>query len=305
MSRRIVALVIAVGTAALLGAALLWWTLAAAPSGSTATSAAEDYLAALERGDLAAVEALRADALPAQTAAAFAGAITIREARVEVTGERQDDEVAVEASAFFGDERRDFRFSVTEGDDGQWLVSGDLGEIVPTTSPGAAIAVGDAVVASGTALPVLPARYRLTPLPVELLQGEEQVAVGPRETVEVSVGSRLADGAVDVVQDALDAHADACTRTAAITPEGCGFDVPWPADFSDVDSIAYRIDTYPSVSEVTPDGLTVASEGILVATVRGTLRGGGGTGERTYRTADWTLRGTLSFEGPVAVVRAF
>ena len=145
--------------------------------------------------------------------------------------------------------------------------------------------------------------YPVVAVPEEVLSGRTDAAITPQQTVHVVVETELAAGAVDAVQRAVDAWAEACTVSAQSVPASCGFDVPWPADFTSIASIDYRIDAYPSVADLGVDGVLVASDGVLVATVRGQAREGDEW--RTYRTDDWTMRGAITFDGAQLVIRAF
>ncbi|MDZ8275526.1 hypothetical protein R2Q81_06115 [Microbacterium aquimaris] len=302
MSRRVLFAGVGLLTVAAVIAAA-WWLLAARGE-PTARETAEDYLAALERGDVAQIEALRRDPLPEGAAEAFSGARSVTDARVEAIDTSRAGRATVEASAAFGDTRRQIPFTVLSQGDGAHVVIDDLGELTASTSPGDAVQVGGTSISDGASLPLLPARYPLAPLPAEVLTGADEVAISSQEIVEVMLDAALADDAVATVQSAIEAYADDCTARADAVPAACGFDVPWPADFDSVETITYRVDVYPTVQEFSLGDAVYASDGVVVATVRGDPRGGG-DGEQTYRTEDWSLRGTLSFEDTRAVISVF
>ena len=301
MSRR-VAVVVASVAVVLGAAALVWWWTSTADRASAPRDVAQVYLTALEQGDIDTIHEVRRGSLSPLAIDAFAGADHIVDPRIDdvvVDG----DEGAVTASAELAGERRPLQFAVIGDSDG-WKVAGDdLGELSASTTPGAAVTMGDAVVEADTVVDVLPAVYPVVAVPEEVLSGRTDAAITPQQTVHVVVETELAAGAVDAVQRAVDAWAEACTVSAQSVPASCGFDVPWPADFTSIASIDYRIDAYPSVTGLGVDGVLVASDGVLVATVRGQARDG--DEPRTYRTDDWMMRGAITFEGAQLVIRAF
>lgn len=105
--------------------------------------------------------------------------------------------------------------------------------------------------------------------------------------------------ATALAQQVFDEHLAECTEPAAQTPDACGIEIPWAADFASVAGFRYRIEQAPVLTLAPPTFR--ADDGILVATVTGVgLDGAPKT--LTYRTENWMLRGDVTVKsGDVAL----
>lgn len=291
-----VAAVVAVG---------VWWSASRTPS---AGEAADRYLRALESGDYAAIESMFAQPPDDTVAAAFSSA----ESYVSDAGVKElataEGEADVRAEAEIGGERRSLSFTLTSTDGG-WLVTPDSLALVRVETTfgeagagGDSVWIGDALIPTGTDVAVLPAVYVVEAAPRALLSGSATAAVSSDGSVqEVAIETALTPEATTVAQERLDAYLDECAAPATAVPVACGIRVPWAADLTGLDGIAFRIEERP-VLALSADGSGFeATGGVIVATATGSSRTGG-TGSFTYRADDWALRGSVEFTGDAMVL---
>jgi hypothetical protein len=275
------------------------WALTRTPSPS---DVALTYLTALERGDataaLAATDASGEERSRAEKAYAGADA-RIADPRIASTAQ---DGVTATVKATYTLDGQDVDATLTLRDDGGWTVSDALGTVAATTTLGAAVAIGDVTFpVGGDAVPLLPARYEVAAAPADILAGSATVDVAPGVEATAAVEASLAPDATAVVQARLDAYAQTCATPATSVPPNCGMKVPWGADLSALKSLDFRIEKTPQVTLGADATSFDATGGVIVATARGTSRGGG-EGAFTYRADDWALRGSMSFDGPQLVL---
>lgn len=281
------------------GGAGAWWALSRPPSPADTARA---YLAALEKGDAKAALDLTdaTDGARAQAEAAYAGAT----ARLADSTVKQTSETAGTAtvSVVYTLGGAEVSADLTLHDDGGWTIADGLGTITPTTTLGRAVTIGGtAVVTSGDTVELLPARYDVVATPAGILTGSTTADAAPGVETAVAVEASLDPGAAAVVQAQLDAYAQTCAKPATAVPPNCGLKVPWGADLSALKSLAFRIEKTPQVALAADASSFDATGGVVVATARGTARGGG-EGVFTYRSDDWALRGSLSFDGAQLVL---
>ncbi len=296
----IVGIVIGAVLLAAVTATVVWW-LSSRPG--TADTAALAYLRALEAGDPEAVEALLGAPLDDTVRDAFASAEAyIAEARIASLDETTDGRAIVTADADIGGTAHGISFVLTERDGGWKVAPESLATLRVDTHPGDSVWLGDVLVPAGTDLDLLPARYAVEAAPRGILSGTATAdALGDDEVQIVELEAALAPEATALAQEQLDAYVDTCTATAAEVPANCGIRVPWAADLTSVESIAFRIDERPVVA-LSPDGTGFdATDGVIVATATGTSRSGG-TESYTYRADDWALRGSVAFTGDEMVL---
>lgn len=105
------------------------------------------------------------------------------------------------------------------------------------------------------------------------------------------------EGLTQAVQEALNAHLDACAASKTDDPEGCGMYTGARYDFADEPTLKYTVEKYPVVT-VDEFGAHFSTEGGKVtATATGTLYGGG-TGTESYTTDEgWNLSGSIVIDG--------
>lgn len=289
---------------AVIAAVLVWWFTRP----QTAEAAARDYLRALEAGDLAAIEGMLPATADETMGAAFASADAhVVDARVQQLTE-DDGRATVRADAELDGERRELSFVLTSTDDGWTLTPESFAalRVEPTLGgvPGGgdAVWIGEALAPANTDIALLPALYVIEAAPHGILSGTAPAAVTSDGEVQVvALDTTVAPDAAALAQEQLDAYLDACTAPAKAVPDNCGLRVPWAADLSSLDEIAFRIDERP-VLALSADGTRFdATGGVVVATASGTSRAGG-SGSFTYRADDWALRGTIAFEGDEMVL---
>jgi hypothetical protein len=278
----------------------VWWFFGRA-QGPEATASA--YLDALEAGDYDAIQALRPE--PDDDSVlegAFAGASAyVTDARVIELTEQKEGVAVVEAEAQLGGDTHRFSFTL-EQSGGRWLLSGDdKGVLTATATVGGAAAgdsvrIGETLAPAGVDVPLLGAEYQVAPAANGVLTGSGLGTVVPGETTSVEIEAALSPDATTLAQDQLDVYLDECAAPASEVPANCGIRVPWAADLTSLDSIAFRIDERP-VLALSADATTFdATGGVIVATATGPSRAGG-TGSFTYRADDWAVRGDVRFEG--------
>lgn len=290
MKRRIAWIVGGAAVAILLAAGAVWLLL---PRDGGAEEQALAYLQALEKGDLAAVEATGVE-VSAEVASAFAAASGhISEVTVASSVE-EDSSTTVHASYVLADEQHEAEITMTERA-GRWVP--DAETAFGAARVDAPAAIGDAVLAADSAIALLPAEYEVLASPTAFLEGSTTILVAPGSTQDFALEAALRADATAFAQEQLDEYLAACTQDAAEVAASCGIALPWAADFSAVHSISYRIEQAPVLS-LTPTSFH-ASEGVLIATVTGTDTGTdideGSTKSMSYRTSSWALRGDVTF----------
>lgn len=283
MSRR--AQWITVGAIAVVVIALsLAWFLA--PRGS-AEDQARIYLQALADGDVSAVRATGID-VPATTVSAFAQA-SGHLSDGEVESATADDHAAVIVVSYeLAGARHESTLNFSQRG-GHWVP--DAAPALGSVKYRVPAAIADTILPPGRTL-LLPAVYDVSATPMEFLDGRTTIKVLPGSTQEVDLDTTLRPDAVDAAQNQLDDYLRACTEPAAQSPSSCGIAIPWAADFSAVSEIRYRIEQTPVIS-ITPSTFH-ADDGVLIATVTGTAPNGSQE-SFTYRTANWGVRGDVSF----------
>lgn len=301
--KRVAVVGIAAGAAVVVAIGAAWW-LASRPQGPE--SVAQAYVDALAGGDYAAIAALRADALDADSSRlvedAFAGASArITEPDVVEVTPQGAGRAAARVEALLGGEPRELTFTLREVD-GRWLLDGDeLGALRVETTLGDAVEVGGAPAPAEVDLLLLPAVYPVSPSPRGLLEGSATATVATDRPTDVSLEPTLSPDAADAAQEQLDGYADACAEAADAVPANCGLRVPWAADLATLDAIAFRIEEYPAAALSDDASTFSAIDGVIVATAAGTTRDGR-PAEFTYRADDWALRGSIRFEGDEMVL---
>jgi hypothetical protein len=295
----IVGIVVGAVVLAAVAATGVWW-LSSRPD--TADAAALSYLRALEAGDADAVDAALAAPLDDAARAAFASAgVYLRDPRIESV-DTTEGRAVVRAEADLGGTRHAIAVVLTARDGGWAVAPESLATLRVDTSPGDAAWVGDALLPADTDLDLPPARYVVEAAPRGILAGTQTAdVIGGGEVLVVELDAALAPEATALAQEQLDAYVDACTVDASEVPENCGIRVPWAADLTALESIAFRIDERPEVT-LSPDGTGFdATGGVIVATATGPSRSGG-TASYTYRADDWALRGSVTFTGDEMVL---
>jgi hypothetical protein len=281
-----------------------WW-FSSRPQ--TPDAAALAFLEALEAGDYPAIEGMLSQPPDETVQAAFAAAedhlAEPRIIEVESTGESSS---TVRAEAQLGGERVDLSVVLTSSD-GRWKIAPDsLAAVrVETTlggrpGGGDSVWVGGALVPTGSDVALLPAAYAVEAAPRGILSGTTTAAVAGA-TESVTLDTTLTSEATVIAQAQLDAYLQTCAAASADVPSNCGIRVPWAADLSALDGIAFRIDELPALA-LAADGRSFdATGGVLVATATGPSRAGG-TQSFTYRADDWAVRGGVAFTGDTMVL---
>lgn len=296
-----------VGGAAALAAAIavaVWW-FSSRPQ--TPDAAARAYLDALETGDYSAIDGLLDEPVDAHVEAAFASAAAYaQDARVVTIAEAGQGRMQVRAQAEIDGEPHELAFALTSSSEG-WNVAPDS---LPTLRVEATLAggpglgdsawIGEALVPTGTEVVLLPAVYEVAAAPRGILSGTAVATVATPDTT-VALDTTIASDAASIAQQQLDAYLDTCAAPATDVPENCGIRVPWAADLTSLERIAFRIDEYPALV-LSPDGTRFdATDGVIVATATGDARTGGSEAF-TYRAEDWAVRGEVTFTGDELVL---
>lgn len=289
---------IAIGVAALVAVAggTAWWALSRP---SAFESAAHDVVAALTAGDRdAAAGVVVGGGLDAAEEAtlldAFAGA-EVYLVDAEVTG-LDEDTGTVAMSAVLGGEPVALELRLHRTADGYRLDPASLPRAQVSTTLGDTARIGGASVnADVAAVALLPALYAVDPEPVGILSGGQRAAV-VTGTVDVALEPETTPEASARADAALADYLAACTAPTTAVPANCGIRVPWGADFRALTTLTFRIERLPSTAFDTDDRAFTAAGGDLVAVATGAPRASGSP-TVTYRDTDWTLRGTVSFDG--------
>nr|WP_274638020.1 hypothetical protein [Microbacterium bovistercoris] len=287
----VVAAVVVLGTAA--GGA---WLLLRPPS---IEDAAHDYLRALQTGDIRTIEAMTAgstlsDADRATMEDAFAGASGhISAPRIE--GISANDG-SVRATAQLAGEPVTILFMLGRAGRTYQLTGDFLATLTVDPTLGDAVRVGRAPVPARAAASLLPAEYPIAALPDGVLTGAQTVAVTNEKPVSVALDVAWAPDAATVAQSRLNAYEDRCAAAADAVPAHCGLRVPWAADLTTLERIAYRIETRPTLKLDAAAGTFAATGGVIVATAHGT-DADGHSAAFTYRADEWALRGEIVFDG--------
>lgn len=268
-----------------------WWMLRP----GSIRDAAQQYLRALETGDLDTIHAMMADLPvgPAQRATiddAFTGASGhISSARIDDIG----PDGGVRATAQLGGSPTTVFFMMANSG----RLSGDvLGTLTVHPSIGDAVRIGDATVLSGATVSLLPAVYPVTALPNDILDGSRSVAVSNDAPNTAELDVSLSPHAVEAVAPQLNAYEDGCAAATDAVPAHCGLRVPWAADLRTLKSLAFHIDKRPVLALADDAASFAATAGRITATARG--QGWDGTSRTvTYGTDEWALRGRLVFDG--------
>ena len=299
--RRGIVVGIVAAAAVVVAAGGIAWFFSTRPAGPDA--AARQYLDALAAGDGAAALNIVEQPVTEREAvlAAFDGATALIErpsvGEVAQVGGAGDAATASVTFRLDGEERS-ASLSLTHAPDGWRIAATSLGAVTATTSVGDSVSIGDATLAADEPHALLPAQYPVRPAPRDLLEGSASVVVLPIEPAAVDLTASIAPAASDAAQAQLDAYLASCTEPAPSVPASCGIRIPWQADLTSAEEISYRIEKAPTLTLSGETMTFEATDGVLVATVRGMARSGG-AGEFTYRTDSWALYGTLDFTGGV------
>ncbi|MGV9768571.1 hypothetical protein ACWDR7_03670 [Microbacterium sp. NPDC003461] len=291
-------LVAAVVVALLAGGIGAWWI---ASRGSDPRDTAERYLTALVRGDAEALDAVTDaddDAL-ALFARARAHVSDAALGAVETDGDRAE----LHAEVTLDGEPREVAVPMARAGD-TWIVRATTALTV-TPSRGDAFAIGDRAFAADDTPILLPGAYEVTALPGDILDGAARVAILPgQESADVELDATVADGATEIVQERLEGHAERCAAATDAVPAACGIVVPWAADLRELERIAFTIERLPRASLDADAGTFQATGGALVAEASGVAHDGSAQ-SFTYRTDDWTMRGTLTFRDAQLILSVF
>jgi hypothetical protein len=286
--------VIGVAAVLLVAGVAAAWLLLTRPPGPEETARA--YLDALATGDgeRAASLLLGPDDARADRGGALASA-----------SERLSDPVVRSVEALSGERARATVGFVLDGEsrsaafglveqEGRWLVAADaLGELTASTTLGDAVVVGDVRLPTDTTAALFPAVCTIEASPPGIVDGDARAVVLPGEATVAAVEASVSPRAERLAQRRIDEYAQQCARTATEVPDRCGLRVPWGADLTRLDSVSFRIEQMPRVA-LSPDlRVFAATDGIVVATARGTAWDGA-TRSFTYRADDWALRGTIA-----------
>lgn len=276
------------------GGAGAWWWLASRPE--SPESAAQRYVTALEDGDRSTLAGFLADDAQRDVLLdAYAGASArIGDAKLSAPAS-QGDLQGFRADVTLDGAPGVVLFSLARSA-GSWRLAGDyLATLDVTTTMGTQVAVGETVVDAGQ-VPLLPAVYVVHAAPTALLDGETTVAVTNEKPVTAAVTASLSPDATASAQQQLDAYARTCAAGGSEVPAHCGLKVPWGADLTELDSIAFRVEKTPRVV-LSADATTFAATGgVIVATAKGPSRSGG-DGSFTYRNDAWSMYGDARFDG--------
>lgn len=287
--------VIAAGVVLLAVAGTVLWLLQRPPGPQ---AVAEAYLGALAGGDAdAALDRVASDSLDtSMIEAAFAGA-TATIADATVTDVIEDGETATASIAYTLDSVSGSGELMLQQTPTGWKVSPDgLGTLTITSTLGDAAVIGAGVFAVDEPVMLLPALYDVLPAPVGILTGAATVVVAPGSAATAALQPALSGTALEAASTQVQTYLDACTAPAAVVPEDCGIRVPWAADLATLSSVAFRVETAPTLAFAEDLSSFAATGGVLVATASGTTRDGS-AGTFTYRTDDWSLRGGVAFTG--------
>lgn len=270
-----------------------WWMLRP-PS---IQDAADEYLQALQTGDIQTIEAMTEHSLPRAARETMRDAFTAADAYItaaHIEGISSDGSVRATAELSGSPVTVGFMLGRRGRD---YALTGDfLGTLSVHPTLGAAVRVGGAVVPAGAPALLLPAAYPVSALPDDILHGARTVAVTNARPVDAELDVSLAPDAAAAAERRLAGYEDRCAESADSVPAHCGLRVPWAADLRTLDEISFRIDERP-VLALSDDGATFAATGgSITATARGKAWDGA---SRTvaYRTDDWSLRGRVLFDG--------
>ncbi len=171
--------------------------------------------------------------------------------------------------------------------------SGDvLGSVTPQTTPGAGIQIDDLFHPNGEPLVLLPAVYPLAAAPTTALEGGQHAYVLPGDSFALPLVASFRPEQTSISQQQLNEYLDGCTRTASAVPANCGIRIPWGADLAALAELRFRVESYPVIALLEHEFL--ASGGVLIATAEGTDHAGTARAF-TYRTTEWSVRGTIGF----------
>lgn len=259
-----------------------------------AENVAQSYLDALTAGDAAAAAGLVAvgdedrDRLVARHDGARPMPGPARVGEVDLDGDR--------GRAEYSGPGGDGILDLVRTDAGWQVAAGSLASVTATVDLGDSVRIGAERLAAGSATPLLPGGYVVRAAAPDVLVGEARTQLSPGDSADVAVDASLAPRALALAQEQLDAYAGACASPADRVPPQCGLLIPWAADLDTLESIAFRIERHPRL-QISEDGASFAARGgVIVATATG-ITGAGEPASVTYRTDDWTLRGSVAVRG--------
>jgi hypothetical protein len=277
------------------GAGIAVWSTTRTPGPS---DVAMTYFTALASGDAQAALAVTdtPDTEHGDLTAAYQGAQE-RVADPRVTESVQAaDSARVVVAYDIGREPHESELDLIRTADGDWALTAVTGRVLVTSTIGDAVAIGDLTVPAADEVALLPGGYAVDALPRGLVEGSASAVITPGQLTTVALETTVAPAATAAAQEQLDAYATTCTQPAAAVPANCGIRVPWAADLASLSSIVYRVEQLPTIALAEDAATFAATDGIVVATARGTTRDGR-SATFTYRTDDWALRGTITFSG--------
>ncbi|MFV0320728.1 MAG: hypothetical protein ACK5IN_10305 [Microbacterium sp.] len=285
----VVGIVVGALVVVLAGTGLTWWLL----RGETAEQAAQRYVQALESGDRDTLAGfLSGDADRDRLLDLFDGASGHI---ADVTVSPPADDLSFRAEVTLDGQPGVIGFVLAEGAAGWHLAADYLATVDIASTLGDSARLGEVMVPLGQTA-MLPALYPIAPAPVELLEGGVTVPVTNESPVRIDLDAMLRPEATAIAQEQVDAYAAACAQPATAVPPNCGLRVPWGADLTSLEGLAFRVEQTPQVSLLPDASEFAATGGVIVATARGTTWRGE-AGAFTYRADDWALYGSMSFDG--------
>jgi len=102
------------------------------------------------------------------------------------------------------------------------------------------------------------------PAPVGILTGTATAGVTPGGAATADLQPELSDTALETASAQVQAYIDACTAPTDAVPEGCGIRVPWAADLATLTSLAFRVETAPTLAFAEDLSSFAATGGVLV-----------------------------------------
>jgi hypothetical protein len=187
-------------------------------------------------------------------------------------------------------------------DDGKWTIDKPLlSTIYMYSSTNTKASVNGTTVdfTDKGSIQAYPAVYDIGAPEGDLFEAEAQTftaGTGGKANYEgIELGLKPTKALTDAVQKEVNAHLDECVASTDTNPEGCGLRIPTYLDFSSVSSVAYKVNTYPTVTVDENGRYFESGEGDVGATVNGTkFDGSAGTVE--YGSDDWGPSGKINID---------
>jgi hypothetical protein len=196
-------------------------------------------------------------------------------------------------------------------DDGKWTIDKPLlSTIYMYSSTNTKASVNGTTVdfTDKGSIQAYPAVYDIGAPEGDLFEAEAQTftaGTGGKANYEgIELGLKPTKALTDAVQKEVNAHLDECVASTDTNPEGCGLRIPTYLDFSSVSSVAYKVNTYPTVTVDENGRYFESGEGDVGATVNGTkFDGSAGTVE--YGSDDWGPSGKINIDKDEKVTLEF